>query len=101
MSTTEKLQGEADRLRDAFGRNVDTDKLKAKLDVSNFEPNAILRGMQLTLVGGESRTARVVPACTTNQCSTTYSPESLAEPGHLHQRSLSTGRRCRGRRARH
>jgi hypothetical protein len=29
------------------------EKLKKKLEVSNFEPNAILRGAQLTIVGGK------------------------------------------------
>jgi hypothetical protein len=28
------------------------EKLKRKLDVKNFDPNAILRGAQLTIVGG-------------------------------------------------
>ena len=27
-------------------------------DMSNFDPNAVLRGMQLTLVGGESSRTR-------------------------------------------
>lgn len=54
MSTTGKLQAEADKLKRVVEQNVDTDKLKAKLDVSHFDPNAVLRGMQLTLVGGES-----------------------------------------------
>lgn len=31
---------------------IDKDKLKKELDVSNFDPNAVLRGAQLTLVGG-------------------------------------------------
>jgi len=31
---------------------VDKDKLKKKLEVSNFDPNAIVRGAQLTVVGG-------------------------------------------------
>lgn len=33
---------------------LDKDKLKKKFDVSNFSINAIIRGMQLTLVGGEN-----------------------------------------------
>lgn len=40
------------RLRGAFGDISDTEKIKAKFDVSNFSANAVLRGMQLTLVGG-------------------------------------------------
>lgn len=31
----------------------DKERLKEKLAISNFDPNAILRGMQLTIVGGE------------------------------------------------
>lgn len=32
--------------------HIDKDKLKQKLDVSHFDLNAVLRGAQLTLVGG-------------------------------------------------
>jgi hypothetical protein len=53
MSTTERLQDEADKVKRAVERNVDTNKLKEKFDVSHFDANAVLRGMQLTLVGGE------------------------------------------------
>ncbi|KAG9251700.1 uncharacterized protein F5Z01DRAFT_262038 [Emericellopsis atlantica] len=38
-------------LKKVIDGNVDKEKLKAKFDLSNFEPNAVLRGMQLTLVG--------------------------------------------------
>lgn len=31
---------------------VNNEKLKKELDVSNFDLNAVIRGMQLTLVGG-------------------------------------------------
>lgn len=31
---------------------VDKEKLKEAFDVSNFDINAIIRGVQLTLVGG-------------------------------------------------
>ena len=31
------------------------EQLKKKLEVSNFDPNAILRGAQLTVVGGMSK----------------------------------------------
>lgn len=31
----------------------DREKLKEKLAISNFDPNAILRGAQLTIVGGK------------------------------------------------
>ncbi|KFA79141.1 hypothetical protein S40288_05717 [Stachybotrys chartarum IBT 40288] len=53
MSTTERLQDEADKIKRAVERNVDTNKLKEKLDVSHFDANAVLRGMQLTLVGAQ------------------------------------------------
>jgi hypothetical protein len=33
---------------------IDKEKLKAAFDVSHFDFNAILRGMQLTVVGGSS-----------------------------------------------
>ncbi|KND90796.1 hypothetical protein TOPH_04446 [Tolypocladium ophioglossoides CBS 100239] len=58
MSTAGKLHGEADRLRRAIEQNVDTEKLREKLDLSHFDFNAVLRGMQLTLVGGEFPGAR-------------------------------------------
>jgi hypothetical protein len=32
------------------------EELKKKLDISNFDPNAILRGAQLTVVGGQYST---------------------------------------------
>lgn len=32
---------------------LDQGRLKKQLSISNFEPNAIIRGAQLTLVGGE------------------------------------------------
>jgi len=35
--------------------HIDKEKLKKKFDVSHFDLNAILRGIQLTLVGGETR----------------------------------------------
>jgi hypothetical protein len=45
-------------LRDAGGQLKDTipeatglEKFKKELDISNFEPNAVIRGAQLTLVG--------------------------------------------------
>lgn len=33
---------------------LDKAKLKQKFDVSNFDLNAVIRGIQLTLVGGAS-----------------------------------------------
>lgn len=41
------------KLKEAFAWTVDEDKLKTKFDVSNFGANAVVRGMQLTLVGGD------------------------------------------------
>jgi hypothetical protein len=32
--------------------NIDKEKLKKAFDVSHFDINAVLRGVQLTLVGG-------------------------------------------------
>ena len=32
--------------------HLDKEKLKKKFDISNFDINAVLRGIQLTLVGG-------------------------------------------------
>ena len=40
------------KLKEAFAWTVDEDKLKTKFDISNFGANAVVRGMQLTLVGG-------------------------------------------------
>lgn len=34
--------------------SIDKEKLKKKLDLSHFSANAVIRGMQLTLVGGRS-----------------------------------------------
>lgn len=33
---------------------INQDAIKKKLEITNFDPNAILRGAQLTVVGGES-----------------------------------------------
>lgn len=32
---------------------MDREKLKKSFDISHFDPNAVLRGAQLTLVGGK------------------------------------------------
>jgi hypothetical protein len=48
----QKLRSEADKVRQTVEQNVDTEKLKQRLDVSNFDVNAVIRGAQLTLVGG-------------------------------------------------
>ena len=36
------------------GAPLDLDKLKQRFDLSHFGLNAVIRGIQLTLVGGES-----------------------------------------------
>ena len=53
MSAAEKVQDEAEKLKRVFDEKVDKEKLKQQFDVSHFDPNAVLRGMQLTLVGGK------------------------------------------------
>jgi hypothetical protein len=52
MASTDKLQSTADKLKRTVERNVDSDKLKDKFDLSSLDINAVIRGMQLTLVGG-------------------------------------------------
>jgi hypothetical protein len=44
----------ADSRRSSQKPIVTQEQLKKKLEVSNFDPNAILRGAQLTVVGGWS-----------------------------------------------
>lgn len=39
------------------------EELKKKLAVSNFDPNAILRGAQLTVVGGELEIRELPTQC--------------------------------------
>jgi len=43
----------AERNSRAQRRFLTEEQLKEKLAVSNFDPNAILRGAQLTVVGGQ------------------------------------------------
>ena len=50
-STVDSLREEAVHVKEALAKNIDKEKLKRNLDVSNFEPNAFIRGAQLTLVG--------------------------------------------------
>lgn len=45
MSSSDKSSIDKERLKE---------KLEEKLDVSHFDPNTVIRGAQLTLVGGES-----------------------------------------------
>jgi hypothetical protein len=47
-----KVQEEASKLKGLVQKNVDADGLKATFSVSHFDVNAVIRGMQLTLVGG-------------------------------------------------
>lgn len=44
MSSNEKAQLDKDKLKE---------KLEEKFDLSHFDPNTVIRGAQLTLVGGE------------------------------------------------
>ncbi|KAM3463061.1 hypothetical protein MY5147_009730 [Beauveria neobassiana] len=55
-------------------------KSSTLLDLSNFDINAVLRGMQLTLVGGTS--------------------SSASESSYVHQRPLQAGGVCRRHRHR-
>jgi hypothetical protein len=51
LITMEKLRAKADDLKHTIEDNIDTKEIKSKLDTSNFDLDAVLRGMQLTLVG--------------------------------------------------
>lgn len=42
----------ADGLKQVLDHGVDAERLRAKFDVSHFDLNAMIRGAQLTLVGG-------------------------------------------------
>ncbi len=42
-----------DKLQEKLDKKIDKEELKKALDISHFDLNAILRGIQLTLVGGE------------------------------------------------
>jgi hypothetical protein len=46
MSAIDKTQIDKDKLKE---------KLEEKFDVSHFDPNTVIRGAQLTLVGGEEQ----------------------------------------------
>jgi hypothetical protein len=48
---SDSIRAEAAQLKQTLEDNIDVNKLKQNLDVSNFEPNAVIRGAQLTLVG--------------------------------------------------
>lgn len=101
MSAVEKVQDEAERLKKVIDQNVDTEMLKKQFDVSNFDPNAVLRGMQLTLVGGESVSVPIFLSATMICLTLCRSASRLAKPGSLHERSLSASCHRRGYRYRY
>lgn len=65
---------------------IDKEKLKKAFDVSHFDLNAVLRGIQLTLVGGErlSLPSLAWQLMIDDICSSQGSPE----PRRLHLRTL-------------
>lgn len=75
----DKLQIEKDKLKRVMGDNFDTEKLKAKFDTSNFDFNAVLRGMQLTLVGG------MLSSVLKSTTDLDDSPPRATEPSYVHQ----------------
>lgn len=74
--------------------HVDKEKLKKSFDLSHFDPNAVIRGAQLTLVGGKMLSIDKYycgyrrPLVLTS--SAPPSATCLAESWHLHYRSLPT-----------
>jgi hypothetical protein len=48
----DKLHEQTEKLKQVVEDNIDKEKLKKAFDLSHFDLNAVLRGMQLTLVGG-------------------------------------------------
>lgn len=56
--------------------HIDKEKLKKQFDVSHFGLNAVLRGIQLTFVGGEIQ----LPTRDSGTLLTARSSESSAEP---------------------
>ncbi|KJZ75643.1 hypothetical protein HIM_04800 [Hirsutella minnesotensis 3608] len=54
MAASEKIRGEAKRLMQSAEEKLDSESVRRELDVSHFNPNAVIRGAQLTLVGGKS-----------------------------------------------
>ena len=61
--------------------HVDKEKLKKNLDVSNFDPNAVLRGMQLTLVGGMFMFKLLLRRCLSADSSVVIAHRALQNPG--------------------
>ncbi|KAM4062247.1 etoposide-induced protein 2.4 (EI24) domain-containing protein [Hirsutella rhossiliensis] len=51
MANMDKLHGDVARLKKRVDQNLDSKAVRERLDISHFGPNAILRGVQLTLVG--------------------------------------------------
>jgi hypothetical protein len=47
-----KVKNETSKLKALVQENVDANRLKATFSISHFDANAVIRGMQLTLVGG-------------------------------------------------
>ena len=91
--------------------HLDKAKLKKQFDVSNFDLNAIIRGFQLTLVGGrhQSLSSRTVlkpeypnhPKSLFRPRTDRYSPPRTPEPRYIHLAALQAGRHCRRCRHRH
>lgn len=75
--------------------HLDKDKLKQQFDVSHFDINAILRGMQLTLVGGTSprRFSTVSNGIweLSDLLLTQSSLPSTSKPGFVHFNALQAG----------
>lgn len=69
--------------------DIDKDKLKKAFDISHFDLNAILRGVELTLVGGMHQ---IPPSCC--QALTPSSQQISSEPGFVQFRTLPTGCYC-------
>lgn len=93
-TTASHLQETADMSAD--GRpHLDKAKLKKQFDISHFDLNAIIRGIQLTLVGG-TQPNECPNCCSRNQALTrSNSPASTAEPRDLYLAALQAGRHCR------
>lgn len=63
---------------DKLPLDVDKEKIKRKLDVSNIGPNAVLRGIQLTFVGG--KLSRVSTYVTLSDLTLLTTDAQLIEP---------------------
>ena len=94
----------ADRLERRQSFDVVAEQVKRKFDTSHFDLNAIIRGAQLTLVGGMLqsyllRGAPVPPLCCLRSLGTDilflHSPTGTDESRHIHLSTLQTSRHCR------